>query len=103
MKTIKIYCTAAEKERIQSIAEAEDLTTSKYLLSRGLSDLRERATLIELIGCMVRLLDTATVRDRVRGDLLNIAQAVAEGRSISEARAQVAEVCKDADQGNQRP
>ena len=95
MKTIKIYCTAAEKEQIQSIARSEDLTGSKYLLNRGLSDLHERATLTELIGCMVRLLNTKTVQDSVRDDLLSIAQTVLEGSSISTARAQVSEVCKE--------
>lgn len=100
MKTIKVYCNDEEKQHIQTIAEAKGLTSSKYLLQvglrRGQIDLPERALLAQLVSCMVKLIEAETARN----DLLAIAQDVLEGSSIKEARAQIAEICKDDNQGS---
>ena len=100
MKTIKVYCNDEEKQRIQAIAEAKGLTSSKYLLQVGLRqgqiDLPERALLAQLVSYMVQL-----VEDEVAcNNLLAIAQDVLEGGSIKEARVQIAEICKDDNQGS---
>ena len=105
METIKVYCNADEKKRIMEIATASGQKASKYLLQeglrKGLGDLPVRAMLTELIGYMVRLLDAGTLADTVQEDLFGIAQNVLEGGSIDVARAQIAEVCRNADQGSQ--
>ena len=100
MEIIKVYCTSNEKQRIVAVAEQENLTASKYMLRKGLSDLHERATVVELISCMVQLLEAGTIREGIQSELLEIAQSVLEGKSISEARTLVSEVCVNAHQGN---
>ena len=97
---IKVYCSEEDKETIQKNAEAVQLNSSKYLRLKGLSNLYERAAFVELISCMVRLLDTDTIQNSVRDDLLRVAQNILEGGSINEARARIVEVCNYADQGN---
>ena len=100
MKTIKVYCTNDEKERVQTIAKAEGLNTSKYLLRRGLNDLHERATLAELIGCMVQLIEALAIDKNIKSDLLAIGSEVLEGGSTLKARARILEVCKNANKGD---
>ena len=97
---IKVYCSKEDKETIQKNAAAVQLNSSKYLRLKGLSNLYERAAFVELISCMVRLLDADTVQGSVRDDLFKVAQDILDGGSINEARARIVEVCSHANQGN---
>ena len=75
---------------------------SGYLLRSALSDLHERAMLVELVMCMNQLIEAQAVGKEVKDDLSAIAQSVLDGDSISEARARISEVCRLADQSDQR-
>jgi hypothetical protein len=102
MGFIKVYCTAAEKKDIQAKAKSNAQNTSKYLKERGLNDLHERVTIAELTSCMIHLIDADSIGINVKEELLEIAQSVLEGASISTARARISEVCHFANQGYSR-
>lgn len=97
---IKIYCSENDKKTITQNARVEGRSVSQYLRDRGLSDLPERATLVELTSCMIQLIEASCTSESVKEKLNAIAQGVLEGSSIADARAQIAEVCNHADQGS---
>ncbi len=75
---------------------------SGYLLRSALSDLHERAMLVELVMLMIQLIEAQVVGEEVKDDLRAIAQSVLDGDSISDARERISEVCRLADQSDQR-
>lgn len=102
MTKLRIYCTDSEKETIKQSAKAEGLTISSYLLRKAKNDLYERAMLVELVMLMIQLIEAQVVGEEVKDDLRAIAQSVLDGEAISEARERISEVCRLADQSDQR-
>lgn len=98
---IKLYCSESEKSQIEKDAKnAGYSSTSKYLRNRAFADDHGRATLVELLACMVKLVEAEDVDQRISDELFSIAQAVLDGQSISKSREKIAEVCSFESKGS---
>ncbi len=78
------------------------MTISGYLLRMALSDFHERAMLVELVMCMIQLIEAQAAGEEAKEELKAIAQSVLDGEPISEARETISEVCRLANQSDQR-
>jgi len=100
---IKTYCSPSEKKKIESEAvNAGYSSTSAYLKDKAFSDNINKATLVELVSCMVKLIEAKELPTTTKDDLFEIAQAVLDGQSVSEGRKRISEVCSLASQSNER-
>ncbi len=102
MRTLKVYCTDSEKVTIEQRSDVEGLTTSRYLLRSALNNLNQRAMLVELVMCMIQLMEAQAAGEEAKEELKEIAQSVLDGEPISEARERISEVCRLANQSDQR-
>jgi rubrerythrin len=99
---IKVYCSDSEKKQIEkSASDAGFSSVSKYLREKAFAEEHHRATLVELISHMVRLVEAESLPAEISDELFGIAQDVLDGQPISKSREKIAEVCSFETQGNQ--
>ena len=92
--TIKVYCSPSEKIQIEKKAAANGCSVSKYLKKQALADVHSRAMFVELVSCMVSLIETDRLLPSVSDRLFEIAQDVLDGAPLEESRERLAQVCK---------
>ena len=92
--TIKVYCSQSEKIQIGKKAAASGCSVSKYLKKQALADIHNRAMFVELVSCMVSLIETNRLSPSTGDRLFEIAQDVLDGASLEESRERLAQVCK---------
>lgn len=98
---IKVYCSKSEKNQIEKKAKAAGCSTSKYLKNQAFADIYSRAMFVELVSCMVSLIETDRLAPTVSDRLFEIAQDVLNGESLEESREHMSKVCKFENQSNQ--
>lgn len=91
---IKVYCSESEKRQIEKRAKAARCSASKYLKKQALSDVHSRAMFVELVSCMVSLIETDRRSPSVSDRLFEIAQDVLDGASLEDSRERLSQVCK---------
>lgn len=97
---IKVYVSPEEKSQIEKSAKHDGATSvSKYLKAKAFAEEHHRATLVELISCMIKLIEAETVSPGVSDELFEIAQEVLNGQSILKCREAIAEVCRRESEG----
>ena len=100
---IKLYCSEDEKAQIERNAkDAGYGSTSKYLKSRAFAEEHQRATVVELISCMIKLVEAKEVNANIPDELFEVAQEVLNGQSILKCRERIAEVCERESKGRKR-
>lgn len=98
---IKVYISKEEKEQIEKSAKASGASSlSGYIKAKAFADDHQRATLVECVSCMIRLVEANEVSASVSENLLAVAQKILDGQPIPESRAKIAEICSLADQSN---
>lgn len=91
---ISVYCSESEKNQIEKKAQAAGYSISKYLKRQAFADLHSRAMFVELISCMVSLIERDRLSPSVSNRLFEIAQDVLNGASLGDSRERMAELCK---------
>lgn len=91
---IKVYCSEQEKRQIESKAKANGCSVSKFLKQQAFLDIHSRAMFVELMSCMVSLIETDRLSPTVSDKLFDIAQRALDGEPIENCREAVAQVCK---------
>lgn len=91
---ISVYCSESEKNQIDSKAKAAGCSASKYLKRQAFVDIHSRAMFVELVSCMVSLVEADRPSSSVSDRLFEIAQDVLDGASLEDGRERIAQVCK---------
>jgi rubrerythrin len=100
---IKVYCSDSEKKQIEkSASDAGFTSVSKYLREKAFAEEHHRATLVELISHMVKLVEAELLPPEMSDKLFAIAQDVLDGKPISKSREKIAEVCSFETKGDKR-
>jgi len=98
---IKVYCSESEKNQIEKNAKAAGCSVSKYLKKQAFTDIHSRAMFVELISCMVSLIETDRLSSSVGDRLFEIAQDVLDGAPLNDSRERLSQVCKFDNQSHQ--
>lgn len=99
---VKVYCSESEKNQIAKKAKAAGCSTSQYLKKQAFADIHSRAMFVELVSCMVALIETDRLSPSVSDRLFEIAQDVLDGASLDDSRERLSQVCKFDNQSHQR-
>lgn len=91
---ISVYCSESEKNQIEKRAKAAGCSISKYLKKQALADTHSRAMFVELVSCMVSLIETDRLSSLVGDRLFEIAQDILDGASLEDCQERIAQVCK---------
>lgn len=92
---VKVYVSPEEKAQIERDAQKNGASsTSKYLKGKAFADSYNRAAIVELIGCIVRLGEADSISSNVSNQLWKIAQDVLDGAPIEDCRKRITEVCQ---------
>lgn len=91
---VKVYCSESEKNQIEKRAKAAGCSVSKYLKKQAFADIHSKAVFVELVSCMVSLVETDRLSPSVSDRLFEIAQDVLDGASLEDGRERIAQVCK---------
>ena len=97
---VKVYCSESEKIQIEKRAKAAGCSASKYLKKQALADIHSRAMFVELVSCMVSLVETNRLLPSISDRLFEIAQDVLDGASLEDSRERISQICKFENQSN---